>query len=117
MPYATMTPRARLAHKLRDGKYRARRMGCDYELVTIAQAVSAGLLAETVCYYCKMELGDLAAPVTYTLEHKIPLKLDGPHTLENICKACPECNQSKAIQTELEYMARLDRLITGGSTT
>jgi 5-methylcytosine-specific restriction endonuclease McrA len=105
-----LTPRQRLSHKLRDGKYRARKMGCPYEDVTIAQAEAAGLLAETRCCYCGCEIkpGEL-----YTLEHKEPLKLGGSHTLGNLAKACPECNEEKHIQTELEYMARLDSRLFG----
>ena len=108
-----MNPRQRLSHKLRDGKYRAKKMGCPYEHVSIDAAVAAGLLAEDKCYYCKREL-KLTELVAYTLEHKEPLKLGGPHTLDNLAKACPECNQEKAIQTELEWLARLDLRMFGG---
>lgn len=103
MPYAAMTPRARLSHKLRDGKYRARKMGCYYEHVSVEDA--SYLLAQTDCYYCHREIGP---DEIWTLEHKTPLKIGGPHILENLAKACTECNESKAIQTELEYLARLD---------
>lgn len=98
-----LTPRQRLSHKLRDGKYRAKLAGCYYELVTISQAVSSGLLAQDKCHYCNCLLVGI-----YTLDHKEPLKLGGPHTLDNLTKACPECNEDKRIQTELEYLARLD---------
>lgn len=96
-----LTPRERLSHKLRDGKYRARRMGCPYEDVSISDAEF--LLDIDTCYYCGCQLGEF-----YTLEHKEPLKLGGPHRLDNLCKACPECNQEKHIQTELDYLAKLD---------
>ena len=104
-----LTPRQRLAHKLRDGKYRAKQLGCKAELVTIAMAEASGLLAETKCYYCGCELGEL-----YTLEHKEPLKLGGSHTLGNLAKACVSCNEEKHIQTELEYLAQLDSRLFGG---
>ena len=108
-----LTPRQRLAHKLRDGKYRAKQLGAPYELVTIAQAEAAGLLAETKCYYCNCPLRD-DFPASYTLEHKEPLKLGGSHKLDNLAKACTGCNEDKHIQTELEYMARLESRLFGG---
>ena len=106
-----LNPRQRLRKKLSDGKYRARMMGCPYELVTIAQAEASGLLAEDKCYYCRCELkpGEL-----YALEHKEPLKLGGAHRLDNLAKSCPACNEEKHIQTELDYLARLDSRLFGG---
>lgn len=98
-----LTPRQRLAHKLRDGKYRAKKMGCFAAHVRVEDVPA--LFNETSCYYCKKRLGPL-----YALEHKIPLKLGGPHIGWNLAKACPRCNQEKHIQTELDYLARLDRM-------
>src|ERR1700747_3711387 len=94
-----LNPRQRLSHKLRDGKYRAKKMGCPYEHVSIAAAEAAGLLAVKNCYYCERQLNlteivsvhDLTAG--YTLEHKEPLKLGGAHKIDNLAKACQQCNQ------------------------
>lgn len=97
-----LTPRQRLSHKLRDGKYRARKMGCPAYHVSIDDA--AYLLSVHNCYYCVREI---KTDEVWTLEHKEPLKLGGSHQLDNLCKSCTECNQSKHIQTELEYIARL----------
>lgn len=76
-------------------------MGCPYEDVPIKDAEH--LLLVTTCYYCGRPLEEL-----YTLEHKEPLKLGGAHRLDNLCLACPACNEAKHMQTELEYVARLD---------
>ena len=76
-------------------------MGCPVTVVKISDADE--LLAQTNCYYCDVELGEL-----YTLEHKKPLAKGGAHDLANICKACPACNETKHIQDELDYVARLD---------
>lgn len=103
MPYAQMTDRARLAHKLRDGRYRAKRLGCAAELVTIAQAEASGLLAQTTCYLCGCQLEEM-----YALEHKTPLARGGAHSIDNIGKSCLPCNEAKHIQDELEYLAKLD---------
>lgn len=83
------TPRGRLAHKLRDGAYRARLLGCYVDpALTIAAAVA--LLDVTACYYCGARLDD-----GYELDHIVPLGRGGAHTLENIVKACPRCNKAK----------------------
>jgi hypothetical protein len=108
MPYAKplgqTTPRERLSRKLRDGAYRARKLGCYVDNVTIADAEASGLLAQSDCYYCHQPLGD----GIYCLEHKKSLFHKGPHTLANITKACVTCNMAKHIQDELDYLARLD---------
>jgi 5-methylcytosine-specific restriction endonuclease McrA len=96
-----LTPRERLSHKLRDGKYRARQQGCPAETIPVGMAMF--LLSQKDCYYCGCRLGDL-----WTLEHKISLYNGGAHTLDNLVRACPECNQDKHIQDELDYLARLD---------
>lgn len=94
-----LTPRQRLTHKLKDGKYRARKMGAPYVLVTIAQAVAAGLLAQATCHYCHVHLDG-----TYALEHKTPLERGGSHSLDNITKACMGCNEIKHILTAEEFI-------------
>ena len=100
------TPRGRLAHKLRDGAYRAKQYGCyvDPEL-TIETA--AHLLDMFVCYYCFEPLRDTEP---YSLEHKIPLKKGGHHALHNICLACYQCNLDKSTMTYEEFMDYLDTL-------
>jgi 5-methylcytosine-specific restriction endonuclease McrA len=104
-PLDRLTPRQRLTHKLKDGKYRARKMGAPYELVTIAKAVAAGLLEQTHCFYCKARLEGM-----YALEHKTPLERGGAHSLENITKACMGCNEIKHILTVEEFIRFLNFL-------
>ena len=101
-----LTPRQRLAHKLRDGKYRAKQLGCPVEQVSIKDAEH--LLLVMTCYYCGCQLSGM-----YALEHKEPLKLGGAHKLSNLCLSCLDCNEEKHIQTELEYLARLDSQLFG----
>ena len=104
-----MTPRQLLSHKLRDGKYRAKHYGCpvDPEL-TLAAVIDAGFLKINKCYYCGKDIGD--GPGDYTLEHIEPLIKNGPHSLGNICKACPSCNYGKNIQRWLDWAAELDKV-------
>lgn len=103
MPYVDkLTPRQRLSHKLRDGAYRARQRGVPADTIPVGSALH--LLAQLNCHYCNCVLGDL-----WTLEHKISLYHGGAHTLDNLVRACPECNQTKHIQDELDYLAALDR--------
>lgn len=92
-----LTPRQRLSHKLRDGAYRARKMGCYAETISIGQALD--LLAEDFCYYCKCLLLGM-----YSLEHKIPLAKGGAHVLNNLCKACDKCNEKKHTMTDTEFL-------------
>lgn len=103
MRYAD-TPRGRLAHKLRDGAYRARQYGCyvDPELTIDA---AAHLLDQFNCYYCFEPLSD-----PYGLEHMLPLKMGGAHAIDNICLACMHCNQTKHTLTHAEFMEFLDTI-------
>lgn len=96
-----LTPRQRLSHKLRDGAYRARKRGVSAETIPVGKALH--LLDQKNCHYCDRVLG-----IWWTLEHKISLYHGGTHTLENLVRACPECNQAKHIQDELDYLAALD---------
>lgn len=96
-----LTPRQRLSHKLRDGAYRARKAGVYAETIPVGTALH--LLAQKDCHYCKKGLVGL-----WTLEHKVSLYHGGTHTLDNLVRACPECNQEKHILDELEYIAKLD---------
>ena len=101
-PYVDkLTPRERLSHKLRDGAYRARRRGVRADTIPVGSALH--LLAQKNCHYCGFPLVGL-----WTLEHKISLYHGGTHTLDNLVRACPDCNQSKHIQDELDYLASLD---------
>ena len=92
-----LTPRQRLAHKLRDGTYRARKA---YNLPTTTLRVrdALHLLAIDVCYYCGTDVRDY-----YELEHKTPLSRGGPHAIENLCKACGFCNEHKGDMDESEF--------------
>ena len=91
-----MTPRQRLSHKLRDGAYRARKMGNSVTVVTIAEV--EWWLDDLRCYYCAMVLVGI-----YALEHKHPLAKGGAHNLDNICPACMNCNEAKHVLTEDEF--------------
>ncbi len=42
------------------------------------------------CYYCQK---DFTIPVH--VDHVIPLAKGGPHSIENLCLACPKCNITK----------------------
>lgn len=96
-----LTPRERLAHKLRDGAYRARQMGNSVTVVSIRQV--EGWLDDMRCYYCRIRLLGI-----YALEHKQPLAKGGAHELANIAPACMSCNEAKHILTEAEFKEWLD---------
>lgn len=96
-----LTPRQRLSHKLRDGAYRARKRGVYADTIPVDKAMH--LLDQKNCHYC-----DKVLTALWTLEHKKSLYHGGTHTLNNLVRACPECNQAKHIQDELDYLAALD---------
>ena len=92
-----LTPRQRLSHKLRDGKYRARQAGNPVEDISIYDVLY--WLDDMRCYYCKIRLFS-----SYALEHKTPLAAGGGHTKDNICPACMDCNTLKHTMTEAEFL-------------
>jgi len=102
------TPRERLGHKLRDGKYRARQAGCPIEPIDLDKACEV-LLATNTCYLCGITV-NLVARAGYALEHKTPLICRGPHALENLGKSCMHCNEVKHEMDEFEYLDKIGRL-------
>jgi hypothetical protein len=59
-----------------------------------AVAQRAGFL----CEYCHLRQ-DLC-PESFEIDHIIPRAVEGPTILENLCLACPVCNNAKASQLE-----------------
>jgi hypothetical protein len=49
--------------------------------------------ARRLCEYCRLQQ-DLC-PEPFETEHIIPRALNGPTELENLCLACPVCNNAK----------------------
>jgi hypothetical protein len=49
--------------------------------------------ARYLCEYCHLQQ-DLC-PESFEIDHIIPLALDGPTVPENLCLACPGCNNAK----------------------
>jgi hypothetical protein len=58
-----------------------------------------------LCFYCKVPL-----PAKYHVDHKIPVVRGGTAWPENMCCACPPCNQRKHAQTAEEFMARMEKM-------
>lgn len=83
------TPIGRLSHKLRDGKYRANKLGCPVD-PTLTVRTATVLLVQTKCAYC----GDDVTEV-YELDHMTSLANGGAHSLGNLTKACHDCNYTK----------------------
>jgi 5-methylcytosine-specific restriction endonuclease McrA len=79
------------------------------EAQRVRRARKKGVLAERLpewfvqqhcgdpCYYC-------GAPNADTWDHMIPLVRGGPHTLENLVRACRPCNSQKHTQTAEEFL-------------
>jgi len=49
--------------------------------------------ARNFCEYCRLQ--QQLCPETFEIEHIIPRALDGPTNLDNLCLACPVCNNAK----------------------
>ena len=54
------------------------------------------------CWWCKKKVGR-----RYHVDHIFALANGGTNGPENICIACPECNQKKSAKTPLEFAGRL----------
>lgn len=67
------------------------------------------------CGYCKV---DLKLNDTYpyydvpSIDHKIPLDLDGPNTEDNLCVCCHRCNAIKSTMTDETYKKFLSLMNT-----
>ncbi len=70
-----------------------------------AKQVSGLLNDATACYYCDVAFSSDVRP---TLEHRLPLKRGGDHSLENLTAACLPCNLRKGAKTESEFRAMKD---------
>lgn len=55
-----------------------------------------------LCYWCHKPLGG-----AYHVDHIIPLAKGGTNAPNNICCACPGCNQSKGAKMPCEFAGRL----------
>jgi len=63
------------------------------------------------CEYCGRELkveGDPDDPALWTIDHKIPLRLGGDNSVENIVAVCNLCNRAKASLPADLYLKLLD---------
>jgi len=49
------------------------------------------------CAYCNREL-------SLTMDHVVPLRHNGQHTLDNIVPSCKHCNSSKGTKSLLQYL-------------
>ena len=58
---------------------------------------------EAKCHWCPRIL----TPLSFTIDHVVPLAENGPDTLDNIVLACLECNQRR---DRVEVQRRLLRL-------
>lgn len=59
------------------------------------------------CYYCQK---DFTCPVH--VDHVIPLAKGGPHSIENLCLACPKCNVTKNAKLPHELTMHSQKILT-----
>ncbi len=58
----------------------------------------------TCCRYCRR------TGLKLTVDHFMPLKRGGAHSIENLVAACGRCNSSKGARDPIEFMASLGEL-------
>ena len=81
--------RHKLLNKYADAAMHANQRAYKYDCEgTLTAADVRDCLSVGECHYCK-------SPKRLGVDHKIPLKLGGPNTRENIVPACNRCNVSK----------------------
>jgi len=56
--------------------------------------------AATICHYCRKAFGPKLGK---TLDHVTPIKLGGPHSVENFAAACLSCNSQKQGQHPIVF--------------
>lgn len=66
------------------------------------------------CFYCKNPI-DKNAKFSYELDHKIPIIRGGTNNKDNLCIACPRCNGTKMLMTDVEFFKCIDDLKKTGN--
>ena len=66
------------------------------------------ILGATTCTYCGQPND---GTVTFAVDHRMPLSLGGPHTLENLVVCCEPCNRAKHDMHPDDYVAWLRGVI------
>lgn len=59
------------------------------------------------CYYCEEQTPSKGCH----FDHIIPLIKGGPHSAENLCVACPDCNRRKHVKTISEWLTEGQTLL------
>lgn len=67
---------------------------------------------EGKCFYCKQRLHD-GEKIYFTVDHKNPSSRGGKKDLDNLCLACPDCNNLKGSLNDKEFKVALDLLKQG----
>lgn len=57
------------------------------------------------CHYCRRWLASRRA----TIDHAIPKSRGGTYDLENLRRACGECNKRKGSKTAVEFFDEMER--------
>lgn len=52
------------------------------------------------CYWCEKEISTKLVH----FDHIVPLSKGGPHSVENLCVSCPECNRRKGAKTIKQWL-------------
>lgn len=82
----------RLWTQQRDHKRRALKLGVTTNPKSIRVFIQGVRTSkEVTCYYCERPVSGKTAHI----DHVIPLSKGGAHSIDNLCVACPHCNQTK----------------------
>ena len=67
------------------------------DAISLLTAQQGGL-----CVYCKKELNGI-----FHIDHIMPIKLKGTHSIDNLQLTCPACNLHKGAQHPLDYARKI----------
>ena len=71
--------------------------------ITFSQSREIRQRAASCCEYCLLR--EHTQPITFHVDHIVPVALGGSDSSENLCLACPDCNRFKG-----PHIAALDPL-------
>lgn len=97
------TPNGETAIKIGQYNHRAKRRNAKTDAAAKAVLKEIRSTAEMACTWC----GALLEKSARTLDHIIPLVLNGSHTAENLTCACVSCNCSKSSKSLDRWLAEL----------
>ena len=99
-----------LHYRLNEGKARAKKAGVEWENISSTELLyhwKQNNISIDTCHYCKQNIdeGELE------IDHGIPIRRGGSHTLDNLFPCHKRCNRQKKDRTAEEYLEHLMQVV------